>query len=86
MYYGDFGGFGRGIGLFNTSYFGYGSFILQLLIIVLVVSAIYFFIKRSRTVVSQDVPRTPIEVAKLRYARGEITYSEYQEIVKNLST
>jgi len=77
--------FGRGSGLFNTSYFSIGSFIMQLLVIILVISAIYFFIKRSRTVVSQDIPRTPLEVAKLRYARGEITYTEYQEIQKNLS-
>lgn len=85
MYYGDFGGFGRGIGLFNTGYFGYGSLIFQILVIILLISAIYFFIKKSRTSVSQDVPRTPMEIAKLRYARGEITYTEYQEIVKNLS-
>lgn len=85
MYYGDFGGFGRGIGLFNTSYFGYGSLIFQILIIILLISAIYFFIRRSRTLVGQDAPRTPIEIAKLRYARGEITYTEYQELMKNLS-
>lgn len=85
MSYWNYGGYGRGLGLFNTSYFSIGSLIMQILVIVLIVSAIYFFIKRSRTVISQDIPKTPIEVVKLRYARGEITYDEYQEIIKNIS-
>ena len=42
---------------------------------------VYMWSRPKRRVVRDD----PLEAARLRYARGEITAEEYEEIVKRLS-
>ena len=82
--------YGNGYGYGMMSGFSFTG----LLFLLLIGFAIYVLVKRSRQnqlgqgqgVLSiangQASPSEAIEVAKLRYVRGEISFDEYQEIVK----
>lgn len=88
-----FGGFGRGYGMYG----GYGLFggIGQLLLLLVVGVVIYMLIKRSRgshsmnmnsnSFSQQNSSDDAIELAKLRYARGEINLEEYQNIINTIN-
>jgi len=59
--------------------------IVWIVIIALIVWGIIALAKRSSS--SSDTPQKhdPLDTAKERYARGEISKEEYEEIKKNLS-
>ncbi|OEF99621.1 hypothetical protein BHF71_08335 [Vulcanibacillus modesticaldus] len=85
------GGFGRGFGGFYPGGYGmwYGGGFTDLLFWILIGVVVYLLVKKSRNS-NFNVPKETIqnnealELAKLRYIRGEITLDEYQEIVKVL--
>ncbi|WP_339061808.1 SHOCT domain-containing protein [Tepidibacillus marianensis] len=84
------GNFGNGNGYGIMSGFNFTGILFLLLIGFIV----YLLVKRSKqnhvgqgqSLVSigngQASPSEAIEIAKLRYVRGEISFEEYQEIVK----
>ena len=77
--------FGRGgYGLSSTTFFG--STFGGIFVIILIILFIYLIVRVSKpqtvTVSKKD---DPLEIVKVRYAKGEITYDEYKEITKNLS-
>ncbi|MFT9488395.1 MAG: SHOCT domain-containing protein [Tepidibacillus sp.] len=91
--YGPGGGYGNG--------FGYGMMsgwnLTGILFLVLVGFLVYLLIKRSKQHGAFSQPSQPlaptkatsneaVEIAKLRYVRGEISYDEYQEIVKVINS
>ncbi len=77
------GGFGMGNGMMG---FGYGGimgiegWIFPLVFLILVGVGIYFLIKNQRN----DLEQSPLEIAKERYAKGEISEEEFGKIKKNL--
>ncbi|OEF98845.1 hypothetical protein BHF71_10715 [Vulcanibacillus modesticaldus] len=84
------GGFGRGFGGYYPGGYGiwYGGF-SGILFLILIGVVVYLLIKRNKNVnylTKQDVSynNNALEVAKLRYVRGEISFDEYQQIVKTL--
>ena len=66
-------------------FFGGWMIIVWVVIIALIVWGVIALVKRSSF--SSDTPqkRDPLEIAGERYAKGEISKEEYEEIKKNLS-
>ena len=73
-------GFG-GMGLFG----GWIGLIFNLAIIVGIVILIVWAIKRFTTGGITSGGHTPREIVQARYARGEITRDQYQQILQDLS-
>jgi len=75
-------GFG-GMGLFG----GWFGLIINLAIIVGIVILVVWAVKRftSGNVSSGREAQTPREIVQARYARGEITRDQYQQILQDLS-
>jgi uncharacterized membrane protein len=69
-------------------FFPFGGLVMWLLIII-VIGVIVYLVVRSQKNVSErgsliDKEGTPIDIAKKRYARGEISREEYENIRQNL--
>ena len=60
---------------------GVSMFIFWIGLIALIVWGVIAFTRSNR----HDSKFTPIEIAKERYAKGEITKEEYEQYKKNLS-
>ena len=77
--YGMMGGYGYGM-------MGYGGMLFGLLFLIIIILLVYFLIKslneKNRT--SSVEGKSALDIAKERYARGEITKEELDEIKKNL--
>jgi putative membrane protein len=65
-------------------FFGGWMWILWIVIIGLVIWGVIALVKHSSSTSNTTQKRDPLEIAKERYARGEITKEEYEEIKKNL--
>jgi len=73
------GHYGYGMG-YGGMFFG---LLFWILIIVLVYLLIRWFIEQNKTRNSEE--KSAIEIAKIRYAKGEITEEEFEEIKKRLT-
>jgi len=75
-------GFG-GMGLFG----GWMGLIINLAIIIGIVVLVVWAVKRftSGNVSSGSAAQTPREIVQSRYARGEITRDQYQQILQDLT-
>lgn len=88
-----FGGFGMGPGMMNGGMMG-GAFnplggVLSLLIGALLIGGIIFVaasLVRSNNVMTPIAPprESPLDVLKMRYAKGEITKEQYDQMRKDL--
>jgi len=79
-YFGNDGydGMQRGFNLFNNSANGP---LMMVLVVALIVFVVYFIFKNKK---QQTNGNEAEEIAKMRYARGEITYEEFQSILKTM--
>jgi putative membrane protein len=59
--------------------------IVWIIIIALVVWGVITLVKRGTSTSDTSQKRDPLEIAAERYARGEISKDEYEEIKKNLA-
>ena len=66
-------------------FFGGWMWILWIVIIGLVVWGIIALVKHTSSTSNTLQKRSPLETARERYAKGEISKEEYEEIKKNLS-
>jgi len=85
-------GYGHGFGMMS------GFNFTGILLMIVIGFVIYLLIKRSRQnqvgqgqnlvnlASGQATPSEGVEIAKLRYARGEISFDEFEEIVKVLNS
>ncbi|MFV8360983.1 SHOCT domain-containing protein [Flavobacterium sp. LS1P3] len=60
---------------------GWGMWFIPIIIIL----AIYFLVKKYLQTKSGPNSESPIEILKRRYANGEITKEQFEEIKKNIS-
>ena len=95
---GHMGSFGNGgFNGYNGMQQGFNSFdmmaggsLMTMLIFGLIAFTLYLIFKnkKQQTSVSSNMGNSPVieaeEVAKLRYARGEITHEEFQAILKTI--
>jgi putative membrane protein len=65
-------------------FFGGWMWILWIVIIGLVVWGIIALVKQSSSTSNTSQKTNPLDIAKERYARGEITKKQYEETKKNL--
>jgi putative membrane protein len=62
-----------------------GAIIMGLVILVLIIVLIYLLFKSSKTGgFGQTSNETPLDILKKRYARGEITKEQFDEMKKDL--
>lgn len=68
---------------------GYGMafmILFWLLILALVISIIWFLFRKGRESTSSVVAgKSPLEILDIRYAKGEISKKEYEEMKKELT-
>lgn len=62
-------------------HFGFGGMFMWIIFIALIAVVVYFLIKQSK---GMSHGESALDIAKKRYARGEITKEELDEIKKNL--
>jgi len=66
-------------------HFGGGSIVMWILALVVVGILIYLVMQNVRSHEGGDTPHeTPLEVLQKRYARGEITREEFDEMKRSL--
>lgn len=65
---------------------GWGNMFMGLLFLLIIGFAIYFIIQAETTKKSEDILKevSPLELLKIRYAKGEIIKEEYDRIRKDL--
>jgi putative membrane protein len=62
-----------------------GAIIMGLVILVLIIVLIYLLFKSSKTSGFGQTPNeTPLDILKKRYARGEISKAQFEEMKKDL--
>ncbi len=66
-------------------FFGGWMIIVWVVIIALVVWGVIALVKRGTSTSDTSHKRDPLEIAGERYAKGEISKEEYEEIKQNLS-
>ena len=73
--------------MYNGMMWGYGliGLIFTLAIIVGIVILIVWAVRRFSSGASSSGGQSPREILQTRYARGEITREQYQEMLKDLS-
>lgn len=69
---------------FEFFHFGYGGIFMWIFWIIIVSLIIFLAIKYYNGSLNINKKETPLDIAKKRYARGEITKEELDEIKKNL--
>jgi putative membrane protein len=65
-------------------FFGGWMWILWIVIIGLIVWGVIALVRRSGSTTDTGSKQTPLDIAKERYARGEITREEFERIKKDL--
>ena len=73
--------------MYNGMMWGYGliGLIFNVAIIVGIVILIVWAVRRFSSGTSSSGGQSPREILQTRYARGEITREQYQEMLKDLS-
>jgi len=65
--------------------YGLGSLIGLLIILVVLVGIVIYFIKNREKLRQDDGEESALEILKKRYAKGEITRQQYEEMKKDLN-
>ena len=71
-------------GMFGGMWFGW---IFWIVLIVVIVWAVVQFTNRNQSTNTTNIvaKETPLDILKRRYAKGELTKEEYDEMKRNLS-
>lgn len=66
----------------------FGGAVMWIIIFLLILLLVYLFVRSTRRPAApyEAGRETPLEIAKKRYARGEITKAEFEEMKKDLSS
>ncbi len=76
------GDYGYGRGMMG---FWFGGFLMWITFIVVIAVAVYLIIRSTRASTTDTLmTETPLQILKKRYARGEISKEEFDEIRKDL--
>ena len=66
-------------------FFGGWTIIIWVLIIALIIWGVVELVRRDSSTTDTSRKRDPLEIAKERYAKGEINKEEFERIKKDLS-
>ena len=81
--YGHMGGW-EGGHMMNYGY-GYGGMFMWILVLIVLGVAIYFIVQSVKSKnVSGEARETPLDILKKRYAKGDITKEEFDQMKKEL--
>jgi len=83
---GMMGNYGGGM-MGNSSYgmmgsFGWGGMIMGILFVILIGIIVFFVIKTARGTGSRLTNETPLDILKIRYAKGEISKDDFDKMKK----
>jgi putative membrane protein len=74
-----------GYGHMGMMGWGMGGFVMWLVIIILIVILVYFLARSPRSILPAGRDEeTPLQILKKRYAKGEITKEQYEQMKKDL--
>ncbi|MGD0822660.1 MAG: SHOCT domain-containing protein [Desulfomonilia bacterium] len=77
--YGYYGGGGP------MGYFWYGGHFMMMLLFILLVVAVYLIARNAHTRKSGGEPtETPLDIIRIRYAKGEITKEQFENLKNDL--
>lgn len=65
--------------------YGFGGFIWLLVILVVLIGIVIYFIKNREKLRQEYKEESALEILKTRYAKGEITKQQYEEMKKDLN-
>ena len=82
MMHGMYGGFHPPFGFFGFPIFGS---IFGILLLALAVYVTVLIVKKIKNAGIQPMADEPLNIAKRRYAQGEITEDEYKQLVEDLT-
>jgi putative membrane protein len=77
-------GNGPGYGMMGGSYMASYGWIFQLLIILVLIFIVIWLLRGERFGYGVNRDEPPLEIAKRRYAAGEITKKEYEQLKRDL--
>jgi putative membrane protein len=63
--------------------YGYGGVIMWIILILIIGIVAYFVIKGQKSITKDD-EETPLEILKMRYAKGEISKQEFEKMKKDI--
>jgi putative membrane protein len=68
----------------HMSWWSYGGVFMWLIFLVLIGFVVYFVLRGDKWIKRGSSEEAPLDILKKRYARGEITKQEYEEMKKDL--
>jgi len=85
----DSDGWGHMEGWGNMMNFGWGGVFMWILFLIIIVVVVYFVLQGTRarghdSSFGETSKETPIDILKRRYARGEISKEEFEQIKRDL--
>lgn len=78
----DNGDCGPGWGAWPFHHFYLGGPIMGIIILIIIIVGFYFLLRNKGNINKSN--QTPLDILKTRYARGEISKDEFEEMKKNL--
>ena len=78
---------GRGYWAPGMMHFGFGGIFMWILLLVIIGLVVYLVVRNQKKVSSGEHHEgvTPLDIVKKRYARGEISKEEYEQLKKDLA-
>jgi len=77
--------YGHGCGHMGMMDWGMGGLVMWLVIIILIGILVYFLARSPRGILPAGRDQeTPLQILKKRYAKGEITKEQYEQMKKDL--
>ena len=64
--------------------YGFGGFIWFLIILAVLIGVVIYFMKNRETLREEYEEESALEILKKRYAKGEITKQQFEEMKKDL--
>ncbi len=71
-------------GIWPFSNFRYGGIIMWIIIIAILISIAWYFFSKGECPIMRSRQSEALDILKNRYARGEISKEEFEEMKKNL--
>jgi putative membrane protein len=66
--------------------FGYGGMFMWIIFLIVIGMLVYFVVRDQQTKGQTPTQESPLDILKMRYAKGEVTKEEYERMKKDLES